>query len=146
MVGPYRDGHLTFKSLLDIERLFGTCLKVWNVSLGAAEGHGTFSGDHTLVLFHVDFVSEHNLVSRKLAFEKRLEKRLRSTYKREVLRVPWAGLHKKLISPAVEGVEAFGVVDVVDQYTAIRSSVEGDAQRLKALLPRGVPQLRLPSA
>ena len=55
----------------------------------------------------------------------------------------WARLDEELISPAVESLERLGAVNVVDEYTAVRAVVEGNTQRLEALLPRRVPQLRL---
>ena len=55
----------------------------------------------------------------------------------------WARLDEELISPSVESLERLGAVNVVDEYTAVRAAVEGNTQRLEALLPRRVPQLRL---
>lgn len=51
-----------------------------------------------------------------------------STHKREVLWISRTGLDQEFIPPAVEGVEALGVVDIVDQYTAVRAPVESHAQ------------------
>ena len=77
----------------------------------------------TFTLLQINLVAEHD--------------------EREVLRVVWARLDEELISPAVESLERLGAVNVVDEYTAVRAAVEGNTQRLEALLPRRVPQLRL---
>ena len=46
------------------------------------------------------------------------------TYKGEVLGISRAGLNQKFVSPAVQGIEALGVVDVVDEDAAISPSVK----------------------
>jgi len=50
-------------------------------------------------------------------------------------------LDKELITPAVERLEGLCAVDVVNEDTAIRTTVEGDTERLEALLAGGVPEL-----
>lgn len=57
----------TFKSLLHIDSLFGTRLKVWNPALGLAKGHGSFRRDHPLALFHINLVAEDDLHRRSAA-------------------------------------------------------------------------------
>lgn len=64
-----------------------------------------------------------------------------STYEWETLWVHGAGLDKKLVSPAIEGVETLGIVHVVHEHAAIGATVKGNAQRLKALLAGRVPKL-----
>ena len=60
----------------------------------------------------------------------------------EVLRVMWASLDEELVPPAVESLERLGAVDVVDEYTAVRATVEGNTQRLEPLLACRIPELR----
>jgi hypothetical protein len=52
----------------------------------------------------------------------------RATHKWEVFRIARASLDQELVPPAVECLETLGVVHVVDQDTAVGSSVEGNAQ------------------
>jgi hypothetical protein len=49
------------------------------------------------------------------------------THKRKALWVARVGLDKELIAPAIQRFEALGVVHIVHQHAAVRSSVEGDA-------------------
>lgn len=63
------------------------------------------------------------------------------TYEWEALGIHGARLDQKLVSPAVQCLEALRVVDVVDQDTAVCSPVKGDTKRLKSLLTSSVPQL-----
>lgn len=51
----------TFKSLLHVYGFLGTGLKVGNVALRLAEGHGALRGDHALVLLHIDLITDHDL-------------------------------------------------------------------------------------
>lgn len=67
--------------------------------------------------------------------------RSRHTYKGKVGGIPRRGLDQELVSPAVQRLEALGVVDVVHQNAAVGSSVECDAQRLESLLSGSVPEL-----
>lgn len=50
------------------------------------------------------------------------------TYKGEVGGIPRRSLDQKLVSPAVQRVEALGVVDIVHENAAVGSSVKGNAQ------------------
>jgi len=50
-------------------------------------------------------------------------------------------LDQKLVSPAVEGVETFGVVDVVDEHAAVGTTVESNTERLESFLTSGIPEL-----
>ena len=57
-------------------------------------------------------------------------------------------LDEELVSPAVERLEGGGYGDVVTEDAAVGAAVEGDAQRLEALLPglhRQPPRLPPPS-
>lgn len=64
-----------------------------------------------------------------------------STYEWKALWVHGASLDKKLIPPAVEGVETLGIVHVVYEHAAVGATVKGNAQRLEALLAGRVPEL-----
>ena len=50
-------------------------------------------------------------------------------------------LDQELVSPDLHGLEGLGHREVVHQHTAVGAAVEGDAQGLEPLLPRGVPNL-----
>ena len=63
--------------------------------------------------------------------------------KREVLRVTWAGLDKKLVPPAIKCPEGIGHGDVEDKNTAVCPTVERYTQTLEPLLACGVPYLRI---
>jgi hypothetical protein len=51
------------------------------------------------------------------------------------------GLNQELVSPAVEGVETLGVVYIVDEHTAVGTTVESNTERLESLLTSGIPEL-----
>ena len=89
------------ESLLDVDGLLGRRLKVGNVALGLAPGHGAFLRDHSLALLNVNLVAEHN--------------------KGEVFRVVRGSLDEELVAPRVERLEGLGVVDIV---TLIRKGQE----------------------
>lgn len=59
--GVEKEKH-TFKCLLNIDGFLGTSLKVRDVAFGLTESHGAFRRNHSLVLFHIDLVAQHNLV------------------------------------------------------------------------------------
>ncbi len=61
------------------------------------------------------------------------------THKWEAFRVHGTGLHQKLVSPAIQGIEALRVVDIVDENAAVGAAIEGHTQRLEPLLTRRVP-------
>jgi len=82
------------------------------------------STHHSFALFHIDLVPKH--------------------HEREVIRVSWGCLDQELVPPAVERIEALGVVDVEDEDAAIRATVEGNTQRLESFLSCCVPELLLP--
>lgn len=103
---------------------------------------GGVAGTHnSLALLDVDLVSQHNLPA-VLVFVLPAGGLGVLAHEWEVLGVPRRGLDQELVTPAVESVEALGVVDVEDQNTAVGTSVECHAQRLEALLTGRVPQLR----
>lgn len=68
---------LTLKSLVNVDGLLGTCLKVGDIALGLAESHGSLVGNlenvrplsvyrlsltyHSLALLNIDLVSKHDL-------------------------------------------------------------------------------------
>lgn len=64
--------------------------------------------DLALVLLHVDLVTQYD--------------------KREVFGVMRACLDEELVPPAVEGLEALGTVDVVDEYAAVGTAIKGNAK------------------
>lgn len=76
----------------------------------------------TLVLLHVDLVSEDN--------------------EGKVLRVMRGCLNEELVAPRVERLEGLGRVDVVDEDAAVGAAIECDAERLEALLAGSIPQLQ----
>lgn len=51
-------------------------------------------------------------------------------------------MNKKFVPPAVQSIEALRIVYVVDKYATVRAPVEGNPQRLEALLASSVPELR----
>lgn len=95
---------------------------------------------HALALLNIDLVAEHDLLVVSLALG---PLRSAAAYEGEALRVHRAGLDEELVSPAVKGIETLGVVDVVDEYTAVCTTVEGNTKRLESLLAGGVPELSL---
>lgn len=54
----------------------------------------------------------------------RLLLRSNSTHKRKVLRVSRASLYQELVSPAIQGIEALRIIDIVHEYAAVGSSIE----------------------
>jgi hypothetical protein len=64
-----------------------------------------------------------------------------STYKRETLGIHRASLHQELVPPAVQCIERLRVVDIVYEHAAVGAAVEGNTQRLEALLASRVPEL-----
>lgn len=50
-------------------------------------------------------------------------------------------MYQELVPPAVERVEALGVVDIVDEHAAVRPAIKGYAEGLEALLTGCVPEL-----
>ena len=73
----------------------------------------------TLALLHINLVAEHN--------------------EGEVLRIVWACLDEELVAPTIERLEGLGAVHVVDEYAAVRPTVEGHPKRLEPFLARRVP-------
>ena len=47
-----------------------------------------------------------------------------AAYERKILRIPRACLYQEFVPPAIQGVEAFRVVDIIYKYTAVCPSVE----------------------
>ena len=71
----------------------------------------------------------------------RLLLRSNSTHKRKVFRISWASLYQELVSPAIQGIEALRIIDIVHEYAAVGSSIERDTQRLESFLTCCVPEL-----
>lgn len=73
----HRRGVLTLKSLINVDSLLSTCLKVRNIALGLAESHGSLVGNledvrslpvhrfqltyHSLALLNINLVTKHDL-------------------------------------------------------------------------------------
>lgn len=137
----------TFKSLLHVYGFFGAGLKVGNVTLGLTEGHRALGGDHALVLLHIDLITDHDLFSSAEGDRAKRMKRgrvwvtERVTYERKILRIMRTSLDQEFIPPAIQRLETLRIVDIVHKNTAVRTTVERDAQRLKALLASGIPDL-----
>ena len=111
------------ESLFNVDGLLCGRLKVGDVAFGLAPGHRAFLGYLPLVLFHIDLVAQYN--------------------EGEVLGVPGASLNEELVSPAVQGLERLGAVDVVNEDAAVRTAVERDTEGLESFLTSGVPQLSI---
>lgn len=64
-ISKYRGNvqRLTFKCLLDIDGLLGTGFKIWDVSLGLTEGHGSLRRYHPLILLNIDLVTKDHLAA-----------------------------------------------------------------------------------
>jgi hypothetical protein len=60
---------------------------------------------------------------------------------REVFGVLRVGLDEELVPPRIEGLKGFGRVDVVDEDTAVGSTIERDTEGLEAFLTGGIPEL-----
>jgi len=72
-----RMGILTLESLINVDSLLSTCLKVRNIALGLAESHGSLVGNlkdvrsvpvhrflltyHSLALLNINLVTKHDL-------------------------------------------------------------------------------------
>ena len=54
-------------------------------------------------------------------------------------------MDQEFVSPAVEGVETLGVVDIVDQHTAVGTTIESNTKRLESLLTSSIPELAIVS-
>lgn len=63
------------------------------------------------------------------------------TYKWEALRIHRAGLNQEFVPPAIQGIETLRVVHVVYEHAAVGTAVEGNTERLEALLTGSVPEL-----
>lgn len=111
------------KRLVHARVLLGTGLKVGNVASGLAEGLGPLGRHGPLALLHIHLVTNH--------------------HKGKVLGIPGVGEQQKLVSPESQGVETLGVVDVVDQHTAVCASVESQTEGLEPFLAGGVPDLHV---
>lgn len=120
MQGVLGDG---LERLLHIDGFLGGSLEVRDVPLRLTPGHRAFLGDLPLILLHIDLVSQYD--------------------EGEVLGVTRAGLNEELVPPTVQSLERLGAVDVVHEDTAVRSTVERDAQGLESFLTRSIPQLSI---
>lgn len=107
------------ESLLHIYGFFSARLEVRDVSFTMAPLLGSLGGDSPI--FQINFVAYDN--------------------KGEILWVSGAGLDEEFVSPAIKGLECVRHCDVIDQYTAVSSSVKRHTQTLKPLLTCRVPYL-----
>lgn len=67
------------------------------------------------------------------------------THEWEALGIHRTGLDQEFVSPAVESVETLGVVDVVDEHTAVGTTIESNTERLESLLSSSIPELAIVS-
>ena len=109
--------------LFYVDRLLCGRLKVRNVALGLAPGHRAFLGDLSLILLHIDLVTQHD--------------------EGEVLRVPGASLDEEFVPPTVQSLERLGAVNVVNEYATVRATIERDTEGLESLLTGSIPQLSI---
>lgn len=109
------------ESLLDVDSFLCTGLKVRNVALALAPGHGAFLRDHAFALFNVDLVAENN--------------------EGKVFGIVRCSLDEKFVSPRIERFKGLCIVDVVAETATVSSSVEGHTKRLETFLTGGVPEL-----
>ena len=73
----------------------------------------------SLILFNVNLVAQND--------------------KWEALRIMRTGLDEKFISPAVKSLKRLCIVDIVNEDTTVGASIECNSERLKSLLPSGIP-------
>ena len=93
---------------------------------------------HSLALLDIDLVAKDNLD------DSQHHTRTASivlTHKGEVIRVARRSLDQELVPPAVQRIEALGVVHVVHEDATVGTAVERHAQRLETLLASRVPEL-----
>lgn len=74
---------------------------------------------HTLAVFHIDLVSKHN------------EGEVVGIFRRRV--------YQELVSPRIDCIEGFGIIDVVHQNAAIGAPIESNPETLESFLTRRVP-------
>ena len=113
----------SLEGLLDVDGLLCGGFKVGNVALGLTPGHCAFLGDLPLVLLHINLIAQYN--------------------KGEVLWVPGAGLDEEFVPPTVQGLERLGAVYVINEDTAVRTTVERDTEGLESFLTSSIPQLSI---
>jgi hypothetical protein len=98
---------------------------------------GVYQTHHPFALLDIDLVADNDL-PKSVPCLPNLDI---STYEWEALRVHGASLHQKLVPPAVQCIETLRVVHVVHEHAAVGAAVEGNAQRLEALLAGRIPEL-----
>ena len=54
-------------------------------------------------------------------------------------------MDQEFVSPAIEGIETLGVVDIVDEHTAVGTTIESNTERLESLLTSSIPELAVVS-
>lgn len=129
---------VTFECLLYINRLFCTCLEVRNSSFRLAEGHGTFWR------YLQDYISGYFLcysqndlqlscsLPRRFYFQVRpvyhsvlhSQPSSHTTHEWEAVWISRWCLNQEFIPPAIESIETFRVVDIVNQNTAVSAPIE----------------------
>lgn len=65
----------------------------------------------------------------------------RGTHKWKIGGIPRRRLDQKLVPPAFKRLEALGIIDIVDQHTAVGAAVKSHSQRLESFLAGGIPEL-----
>ena len=98
---------LTLKRLLHIDGLLRTRLKIRYTTLTLTKRLRPLTADHPLALIHIHLIPQHN--------------------ERERLGIHRTSLDQEFVPPAVQRVERFAVVDIVDEDAAVGAAVEGYA-------------------
>lgn len=74
---------------------------------------------HALAVFHIYLVSKDN--------------------EREIVRIFRCCVYEELVSPRINGIEGFSIVDVVNQDAAISATVECNSKTLESFLTSSIP-------
>lgn len=101
------------------------------------------SAYHSLRLLHIHLVAEHHLCL--VSFHSLITHATTKTYERESLRIHRARLYQEFVPPTIQRLETLRVIDIVHQNAAVGASIEGNTQRLEALLSCRIPDLCLVS-
>lgn len=129
-------GEYTFERLFNVDSFLRTGLEIWYTSFRLTECQSSLMRNHSPVLLHIYLVSKDNL-----DFYEQLRHNAEedSTHKGKALRITRTGLDQELVSPAVQCLEWFGIVHIVNEYTTICASVECNAQWLESFLTCSIP-------
>lgn len=125
-------GTQTFESLFNVHGLLRTCFKIRDTTLWLTKCHRSLGRYHPLVFLNVDFVAKHDLETIKWLrwliqlrwMRNRSYLKKEHTYEWKILRVSWTGLYQELISPTIQGIKTFWVIDIIYQYAAVGAPVK----------------------